>query len=401
MRLEPHLTVQEVIYAVEALLNFPVPNIDSVGLAIDAVLYAAAKPSSEVDRLKRLHSSPFLDLSRPIGSYRDLLRECKDEIDFRYTSQVAEPKMVKHKGHIDARQSVDLSALINPANPKKIFKNMKNIGSGGFAEVCSAWDSEKNEKVVVKKIRLTNLNLKYVLEEVINHKSSAHENIVAFLDSYFVLEDQQLWVSLEFMPGGNLTARLGTPISEWEMSRILRSVATALKLIHSKQRIHRDIKSDNILFGARDEVKLADFGFATKLTEEVQARQSLVGTTHWMAPEMLMRKGYDMGVDVWALGIVLIEMCDGEPPFWGIDRREVYSRILHDKVTVKNPEEWSSELNSFLAMVLVKSSKERPPVEAVLEHSFLQVCVRQPRPKDEPIMMRGSPEAKMEEALGF
>jgi serine/threonine protein kinase len=61
-------------------------------------------------------------------------------------------------------------------------------------------------------------------------------------------------------------------ISEWEMSRILRSVALALQLIHSKQRIHRDIKSDNILFGARDEVKLADFGFATKLTEETQAR---------------------------------------------------------------------------------------------------------------------------------
>jgi serine/threonine protein kinase len=138
-----------------------------------------------------------------------LLKECNDELEFKYTSKVAEPKMVKHKGHIDARQSVDLSNLINPANPKKLFKNMKNIGSGGFADVCSAWNEQLNEKVVVKKIRLTNLNLKYVLEEVINHKSSCHPNIVSFLDSYFVLEDQQLWVSLEFMSGGNLTERLG------------------------------------------------------------------------------------------------------------------------------------------------------------------------------------------------
>jgi serine/threonine protein kinase len=62
------------------------------------------------------------------------------------------------------------------------------------------------------------------------------------------------------------------------------------------------------LFGARDEVKLADFGFATKLSDEAAARQSLVGTTHWMAPEMLTRRGYDTKVDVWALGIVCVEV---------------------------------------------------------------------------------------------
>jgi hypothetical protein len=86
---------------------------------------------------------------------------------------------------------VDLSALINPANPKKLFKNMKSIGHGGFADVCSAWNAVTNErvclvfvsvlccvlmrqllfKVVVKKIKLTNMNMKYVLEECITHKS--------------------------------------------------------------------------------------------------------------------------------------------------------------------------------------------------------------------------------------
>ncbi len=85
--------------------------------------------------------------------------------------------------------------------------------------------------------------IKYVLEEVINHKSSAHPNIVAFLDCYFVLEDQELWVALEYMPNGNLTARLTQAIPETEMARILRSVATALQLIHSRNRIHRDLSA--------------------------------------------------------------------------------------------------------------------------------------------------------------
>ncbi len=111
--------------------------------------------------------------------------------------------------------------------------------------MCSAWNTVTNEKVVLKKIRLSNVNLKarllllvllwarltgraqYVLEEVINHKSSAHSAIVAFLDCYFVLEDQELWVALEFMAGGNLTRRIGPTVDfpEAEMSRVLRSVA--------------------------------------------------------------------------------------------------------------------------------------------------------------------------------
>ena len=106
--------------------------------------------------------------------------------------------------------------------------------------MCSAWDTEKNVKVVVKKIRLTNLNLKYVLEEVITHKSSTHPSIVAFLDCFFVLEDQvllcslsllshvsqELWVSLEYMAGGNLTKRLAKPEGLAEVKTLLFSHIT-------------------------------------------------------------------------------------------------------------------------------------------------------------------------------
>jgi hypothetical protein len=242
VRLELAHTVQEAVYVVEGLLRFPVPKIEGVGLAVPASLWASGK-GPELDRLRKAREGPFLEPGTSLLAYRALLRECGEQLDFRY-SGAGEPKSVKHKGHIDARQSVDLSALINPANPKKLFRNFKQIGAGGFADVCSAWDAD-NQRVVVKKIRLTNLNLKYVLEEVINHKSSAHPNIVAFLDCYFVLEDQELWVALEYMPNGNLTSRLCQSIAEPEMARILRSVASALQLIHSKNRVHRDIKNES------------------------------------------------------------------------------------------------------------------------------------------------------------
>ncbi len=394
VRLELGHTVQEAVYAVEGLLRFPVPNIEGVGLAVPAAVWASGK-GAELERLRRSGEGPFLGRATTLLAYRGLLRECGEQLDFKYAG-AGEPTSVRHKGHIDARQSVDLSALINPANPKKLFKNLKQIGAGGFADVCSAWDAD-NRRVVVKKIRLTNLNLKYVLEEVINHKSSAHPNIVSFLDCYFVLEDQELWVALEYMPNGNLTQRLGQQLSEHEMSRVLRSVASALQLIHSKKRVHRDIKSDNILFGARDEVKLADFGFATRLSDEAAARQSLVGTTHWMAPEMLTRRGYDTKVDVWALGVVAIEMCDGEPPFWHAERRDVYAMILNDPMLPRHPEDWSSDLLAFVALCLTKDPLLRPDVSQLLAHPFLQLSLS-PRPRG----LTSSPAvARLDAAIGI
>jgi hypothetical protein len=166
VRLDASLTVQEAVFAVEALLRFPVPQIEEVGLAVPEKHRRPGRPF-------------FLDKSASLASYKPLFKvlllvlsalfhlaqEIGDQLDFKYESVLSEPKAVKHKGHIDARQSLDLSSLINPANPKKIFKNLKQIGSGGFADVCLAWDAD-NQRVVIKRIRLTNLNLKYVLDEV-------------------------------------------------------------------------------------------------------------------------------------------------------------------------------------------------------------------------------------------
>ena len=155
------------------------------------------------------------------------------------------------------------------------------------------------------------------------------------------------------------------------MSRILYSVAKALELIHKKDRIHRDIKSDNILFGVRDEVKLADFGFATKLTEAARQRQSLVGTAHWMAPEMLDRKGYGNKIDIWALGIVAVEMCDTEPPFWRVDRKNLYLHILNEPMGPQRPDEWSRDLINFIDLCLVKDPEQRADIDRLLAHPFL------------------------------
>jgi len=145
-----------------------------------------------------------------------------------------------------------------------------------------------------------------------------------------------------------------------------------LNYLHSQNRIHRDIKSDNVLIHSNGTIKLADFGFAAQLTQSRNNRVTVVGTPYWMAPELIRGQPYDSKVDVWSLGIMGMEMAEGDPPYMEHPPLRALFLITTKGIPpVSRPEKWTENFKDFLNKNLTVEPQDRPTVAALLNHPFL------------------------------
>ncbi|XP_073086148.1 serine/threonine-protein kinase TAO1-like isoform X1 [Manis javanica] len=160
------------------------------------------------------------------------------------------------------------------------------------------------------------------------------------------------------------------PLQEMEIAAIIHGALRGLAYLHSRFMIHRDIKAGNILLTPRGQVKLADFGFASMAS----SAKSFLGTPHWMAPEIILRKNeekYDRKVDVWSLGITCIEIAERDPPLFDISARHVLYHITRNNPPTLQSNEWSSSFCNFVESCLQKNPKDRPTSKKLLKHPFL------------------------------
>lgn len=240
---------------------------------------------------------------------------------------------------------------------------------------CTVYTALYNDKLIaVKEMVLTAKNESVLIQETNLMAQMKHPNIIGFYGAYRV--GQMLWILMEYMTGGSLT-NIATycECQEPHIAYFAREVLKSLQYMHSENKIHRDIKTDNVLLTAEGEVKLADFGYAAQLGNSNEFRKSIVGTPYWMSPELIKATPYSFSVDIWSLGILCRELAEGEPPYVDIPPMKALYFIMSQGIPpISNKETRTSNFLDFLDSCLQPDPKTRPSATELLQHPFIKTA---------------------------
>ncbi|KAJ7180683.1 STE/STE20/PAKA protein kinase [Mycena filopes] len=265
-----------------------------------------------------------------------------------------------------------LQQICTDADPTRLYRSLVKIGQGASGGVYTAYQVGTNLSVAIKQMDLEKQPKKdLIINEILVMRSSRHPNIVNYIDSF--LHKNDLWVVMEYMEGGSLTDVVTANLmTEGQIAAVSRETAQGLQHLHRHGVIHRDIKSDNVLLSLIGDIKLTDFGFCAQISDPAHAkRTTMVGTPYWMAPEVVTRKEYGPKVDIWSLGIMAIEMIEGEPPYLNQNPlKALYLIATNGTPTIANPESLSAVFSDYLAKTLEVDAEKRPNATQLLAHPF-------------------------------
>eukprot|EP01065_Artemidia_motanka_P039709 TRINITY_DN4884_c0_g1_i1.p1 TRINITY_DN4884_c0_g1~~TRINITY_DN4884_c0_g1_i1.p1 ORF type:complete len:464 (+),score=129.58 TRINITY_DN4884_c0_g1_i1:50-1393(+) len=267
-----------------------------------------------------------------------------------------------------------LEDMLSDGDPLRIYTDLKLLDSGAQGQVFQAL-AENGDFVALKKIQMKDERKERLLfeNEISMLHCCRHPNVVGLRACHKT--GSTLWIGMELMDGGKLTDLIvgGFRFSSQHVGFLLLEVLKGLEYLHSTGRIHRDVKSDNVLVSAAGQVKLGDFGFCAWLSEGERMRRTVVGTPYWMAPEVIRGNPYDAKADVWSLGIVGVELCDSEPPHLRLPpMRALYVIARNPAPKVAKREKWPAELLEFIECMLVKRPAARPSSSDLLRHRYLR-----------------------------
>ena len=265
---------------------------------------------------------------------------------------------ISSKG-IDPEAEFDLIELIGQGNYGRVYKVIhKKTGKIYSAKI--AYIEKSNEIESFKK-------------EINILAQCNNQYIVRYYGSY--IKGHQIWIILEFCDGGSLYELikiLPRNLNEEEIASFIFMILKGLLFLHENKKIHRDIKTENILLTHEGIAKLADFGVSTQLMHSFSKKITKIGTPFYMSPEVIMQNKYDYKCDIWSLGITAIEMAEGDPPFAKVKGYWVLKKIItHPPKGLKNKEKWSKEFNDFVEKCLIYEPEKRWSAKELLEHPFI------------------------------
>jgi len=232
------------------------------------------------------------------------------------------------------------------------FQLVERLGAGSSGEVFRAEDVYLRRPVALKFLTFTENSdqIERILQEARVCSSLHHPNIAVVYEIGW--HDLVPFLAMELVEGETLSRRIGQKkVDPRKAIRYENQILDALREIHSRGIVHRDLKSSNIMITPRDQVKLIDFGLAGGSSTE-----AVVGTLEFLAPELLRNEGGDSRSDLYSAGAVLYHMLAGHPPFERATRAAMLTAILQDAVPLLGT---SEKVDAILQKALAKKPSER------------------------------------------
>ena len=200
------------------------------------------------------------------------------------------------------------------------FIPLKLLGRGSFGEVLLVKLKVTNKLYAMK---VLNKNLLKIKKQQTHTKTE--RDLMVKINSPFIVniksafQDQtKLYIVTEFMQGGDMFFHMHDSHEPFKTDRVkfyVMELVLALDFLHKNNMVYRDLKPENILLDTKGHIKLTDFGLSKILETEDDKAYTICGTPQYLAPEVILKKGYDKAVDWWSLGCVMYEMLTGKLPF--------------------------------------------------------------------------------------
>ncbi|CAH0552881.1 unnamed protein product [Brassicogethes aeneus] len=296
-------------------------------------------------------------------------------------------KKVLHFGGNDAKKKKVYNNVRMDADPEEFWDMIGELGDGAYGKVYKAQHKHTGHLAAAKMCRLDEEDdLSDFMVEIDILTEFKHPNVVELHEAF--QKDQQLWLLIEYCDGGALDSimtELEKPLNELQIAYVCQNMCKGLQFLHRSHVIHRDLKAGNVLLTMSGGVKLADFGVSAKNKNTLQKHDTFIGTPYWMAPEVVLCETfrdnpYDYKVDIWSMGITLIELAQTEPPNHEMSPLRVLLKIQKSEPPkLEQPSKWSKEFIDFIAKALIKDPQRRPTCDDLLKHPFIN-CTLDSKP---------------------
>ena len=265
------------------------------------------------------------------------------------------------------------------------YKVLQQLGEGSFGKAFLCEKDSDGSLCVIKQILIEGMN-EQEKADVLNESNILakldHPNIIKFYDVFESKKPKHMInIVTEYADGGDLSEKIkerknkNGNFTESEILDYFTQICLAIRHIHEKKIIHRDLKSGNIFLMKNGFVKLGDFGIAKNFQRTIDKAKTMVGTPYYLSPEMIESKPYDSKSDIWSLGVLLYEMMTFKMPF---NANSLASLII--KITRGNysppPVIYTKDLRELVSKCLTLDPKNRPTIKEILGMPFIKFHIK-------------------------